>query len=69
MKQGGVYRWTSLTKAWTSWMMGSWPSGLPLEPGPVALGWLEAGDEGDPRRKCRYKADRSVLWNEGGGDV
>ena len=59
MKGGGVYRCTSLTKAWTSWMMGSWPSWLPLGPG--VLDWLEAGDEGDPRRKCRYKADRSVL--------
>lgn len=61
------YLCTILTKAWTNWMNGSWPSWLILEPGVGGLAWVEgrmplAGDDGEPRRKCRDRLERRVLW-------
>lgn len=57
-----TYLCTRRTKAWTSWMMGSWPSWLPLDPGGGCLDWAEAGDDGEPLRKWRDRLERSVLW-------
>lgn len=61
-----IYLWTSLTKAWTSWMMCSWPSWLALEPGVGGLDWIEgrmplAGEDGEPLLKWRDRLERRVL--------
>lgn len=47
-------------------MKGSWPSGVPLDPGVGGLVCGEgssplAGEEGEPRRKNRNNVDNSVL--------
>ena len=69
-----IYLCTSLTKAWTSWMKGSWPSWLPFEPGVDGLDWVEgrrppAGDDGEPRRKWRDRLERRVLWKQREGPI